>query len=124
MKRLAVLAFAMSLSSTASAMNGAEFMSKKNAYNIGYVYGVVETRLIVVLKDDPSQPRIRECITGADVTPNTIYDLTVEYLKRNPSYVPMPVVAAILNTIAEMCPPRNLELPHKNRTGSDFCLTF
>lgn len=79
-------------------------MAAKNAYHIGYVYGVVETRFVVRLNDDPSQDRIRQCISDAQVTPNTLYDLTVEYLKRNPSYVPKIVIAAIFNTLAEMCP--------------------
>lgn len=82
-------------------------MSSKNAYHIGYVFGVVETRIVVRLYDDPSQDRIRECVENAQVNPNTIYDLTVEYLKRNPSFVPKHAIAAIFNTVAEMCPPSN-----------------
>lgn len=92
------------LPSPAFAMTGAELMASKEPYNLGYVYGVVEMRVIVQHSDDPAQARIRDCLNRSKVNVRTIYDLTIEYMKRNPSSVTDNAVGPIINTLAEMCP--------------------
>lgn len=88
----------------ANAMTGAEFLQIEKAFGIGYVLGVVDTRISLVFDNDPHFDRLRACIIKAKMTSETIYDLVVRHLQQSPSSLPEPAVAAIINTVNEMCP--------------------
>jgi hypothetical protein len=86
----------------AHAMTGAELLQASRSFAEGYVFGVVEVRT-GVLDDDPSFTKIRNCIIGANISSDTLYQATVEYLKRNPKDLAFPAFGAVYKLLNEMC---------------------
>jgi len=86
----------------ADAMTGAELLQANRSFAEGYVFGVVEART-GVLDDDPNFMKIRNCIISANISSDTLYRATLEYLNRNPKDLAFPAFGAVYKLLDEMC---------------------
>ncbi|MER8745542.1 MULTISPECIES: hypothetical protein [unclassified Mesorhizobium] len=87
----------------AHAMSGAELLQQTRSFGEGYVLGVVEVRTGVLDKDDPKFMQIRTCVLNAHVASDTLYEATVEWLRRNPKDLTFPAFGAVYKLLDEMC---------------------
>lgn len=65
--------------------------------------GVTEARVLVKDTDIKDQDSLASCIYGANMNGDTLYDLVISWLNRNPRDLPMPALGAIYKAINEMC---------------------
>ncbi|ARO21956.1 hypothetical protein TAL182_CH00121 [Rhizobium sp. TAL182] len=103
MKRPALLAFALLLPSTASALTGAELVQADRAFSTGYVFGVVEYQTGVLDHDDPDFMKVRNCVIGARMTAQTFYEISIQYFRTHPKTLTEPAFAGIIKAMKDMC---------------------
>ncbi len=78
-------------------------LQTSRSFGEGYVFGVVEVRTGVIDNDNPDFYKIRKCVIDGRLNSGTLYDATVEWLKRNPKYLTLPAFGAVYKLLDEMC---------------------
>ncbi|MGR9465898.1 hypothetical protein [Rhizobium leguminosarum] len=104
MRKFACVVLCLLDPSESHAVTGAELIESKNPFNIGYVWGAAEMRVGIKHTDDEAFLRLHDCFTKSGISANTLYDFTVAFIRRNPKFLALPGLAAVNDTIVEMCP--------------------
>lgn len=93
----------------ASAMTGAELLQTPREVGEGYVLGVTELYIGVYRPGDQAYEFVRPCVLNSGANAGSIYDLTLNYLRRNPADLQFPAFGGILKALGEMCPSIGVE---------------
>ncbi|AXA44617.1 Rap1a/Tai family immunity protein [Rhizobium leguminosarum] len=106
MTRLFLAASLLIGASPAFALSGAELQQQDRSFAMGYVQGQIEFWLSTW--DDDAEARARKarqttCINNGQIAPGTFLDTVVAYMSRNPKRLSEPAVAAVLQTLGEIC---------------------
>jgi hypothetical protein len=91
----------------AQQMSGAWLVQNPSDFAIGYAMGVVDLRIrwFTRQEDDPQLQTINRCVANSGMDGKTVYQMAVDYIRRNPKMHNQPAVFAVVNALAEACVP-------------------
>ncbi|TBA43657.1 hypothetical protein ELH62_15325 [Rhizobium ruizarguesonis] len=103
LRAIAVALACLACSAPAFAFTGAELIQGDRSFGVGYVFGVVEYQTGVLDRDNPNFMKVRNCVVGAKMNAETLYDVAVQYFHTHPKTMTEPAYGGIIKAIKEMC---------------------
>jgi hypothetical protein len=93
------------LTSSASAMTGAELLDADERFARGYIFGMAEYRFMVAGPEDVDLAvAFGQCMTNAKVTSKSLYDAVVHYIRSNPVALAENAAGPVVRVFVQICP--------------------
>ena len=98
------------LAAPAAATSGAELLQLDESFVLGYIWGAVESAVLVP-SSDPDSLRLAshqsECLAKAHINARTMKEAVVAHIRKDPSTLTITGAASVTAVIFEICgPPR------------------